>query len=200
MKSTASDFVRAVRPEDNLALITFADTPKFEHVLATNRQWTLDAIAKYNALGGTALYDGLWNALVHLKPTKGRRAIVLLSDGRDENNPGTAPGSKHVLSEVLSLQRQVGATFYNIALGTNFDRDVLDTLAVQSGGQVYVAADAAALGGQFRKIIDDLRRRYVLSYASTNRSADGNWRKVEIRPRTPGQVVTTAGGYFAPTE
>ena len=200
VKATASDFVREVRPEDNLALITFADIPKFEHVLATNRQWTLDAIAKYNAVGGTALYDAVYNALIHLKPAKGRRAVVLLSDGRDENNPGTAPGSKHVFDDVLSLQRQVGATFYNVALGANVDRTVLDTLATQSGGQVYAAVDANALGAQFRKIIDDLRRRYVLSYASTNRIADGNWRKVEIRPRAPGQVVTTAGGYFAPTD
>jgi Ca-activated chloride channel family protein len=200
VKSTAADFVREVRPEDSLALITFADEPKFEHVLATNRDWSLDAIRRYNANGGTALYDALWNALLHLRDVKGRRSIVLLSDGRDENNPGTAPGSKHVFDEILRLQRQVGATFYNVGLGTNIDRQVLDALAAESGGQVYLAADATALGDHFRRIIQDLRRRYVLSYSSTNRQADGNWRKVEIRPRAAGQVVTTAGGYFAPTE
>jgi VWFA-related protein len=200
VKATAVDFVRAVRPEDSLALITFSDAPKFEHVLATNRDWSIDAIRKYNAIGGTALYDALLMSLQHLKPTKGRRAVVLLSDGRDENNPGTAPGSTHTFPEVLALQRQVGATFYNVALGGNVDRTVLDTLATQSGGQVYVAVDATALGEQFHRIVEDLRRRYVLSYSSTNRSADGNWRKVEIRPRGDGQVVTSAGGYFAPTE
>ncbi len=200
VKSTATDFVRAVRPEDSLALITFADEPRFEHVLATNREWSLDAIRKYTANGGTALYDALWNALQHLKGTKGRRAIVVLSDGRDENNPGTAPGSKHVFNDVLTLQRQVGATFYNVGLGANVDREVLETLATQSGGQVYYAADATALGDQFQRIVLDLRRRYVLSYSSTNRAADGNWRKVEIRPRSSGAVVTSAGGYFAPTD
>lgn len=200
VKTTATDFVQAVRPEDSLALITFADQPRFEHVLTTNRAWSIEAIRKYNAIGGTALYDALWNSLLHLRAAKGRRAIVLLSDGRDENNPGTAPGSKHTFAEVLSLQREVGATVYNVALGANVDRTVLDTLAVQSGGQVYVAADATALGEQFQRIVLDLRRRYVLSYASTNTDADGNWRKVEIRPRDPGQVVTSAGGYFAPTE
>ena len=200
VKSTATEFVRAVRPEDSLALITFADEPRFEHVLATNREWSLDAIRKYTTNGGTALYDALWNALLHLKGTKGRRAIVVLSDGRDENNPGTAPGSKHVFNDVLTLQQQVGATFYNVGLGGNVDRAVLETLAMQSGGQVYYAADASALGDQFQRVVQDLRRRYVLSYSSTNRSADGNWRKVEIRPRASGQVVTTAGGYFAPTD
>lgn len=200
VKSTATDFVRAVRPEDNLALITFADQPHFEHVLSTNRDWSFDAIRSYNANGGTALYDALYNSLLHLRTAKGRRAIVVLSDGRDENNPGTAPGSKHVFDDVLALQRQVGATFYNVGLGANVDKDVLETLATQSGGQVYYAADATALGDQFQRIVQDLRRRYVLSYASTNKAADGNWRKVEIRPHAPGNVVTSAGGYFAPTD
>lgn len=200
VKSTATDFVRAVRPEDNLALITFADQPHFEHVLSTNRDWSFEAIRNYNANGGTALYDALYNSLMHLKTAKGRRAIVVLSDGRDENNPGTAPGSKHVFDDVLKLQREVGATFYNVGLGANVDKDVLETLATQSGGQVYYAADAAALGGQFQRIVQDLRRRYVLSYSSTNTAADGNWRKVEIRPHASGNVVTTAGGYFAPTD
>jgi Ca-activated chloride channel homolog len=200
VKSTAADFVRAVRPEDNLALITFADSPHFEHVLSTNRDWSFEAIRNYTANGGTALYDALYNSLLHLKTAKGRRAIIVLSDGRDENNPGTAPGSKHVFEDVLKLQREVGATFYNVGLGANVDKDVLETLATQSGGQVYYAADAAALGNQFQRIVQDLRRRYVLSYSSTNTSADGNWRKVELRPHAAGNVVTSAGGYFAPTD
>ncbi|MGC4081812.1 MAG: VWA domain-containing protein [Vicinamibacterales bacterium] len=200
VKSTAIDFVRAVRPEDNLALITFADAPRFAHVLATNRQWSIDAIRKYTANGGTALYDALWNSLQHLKDVKGRRSIVLLSDGRDENNPGTAPGSTHVFDEVLKLQRDVRATIYAVGLGQHVDRPVLEALADVSGGQTYYADDATALGAQFHRIVEDLRRRYVLSYASTNRLADGNWRKVDIRPRTSGQVVTSSGGYFAPSE
>ena len=55
-----------------------------------------------------------------------------------------------------------------------------------------------ALADQFRHIVEDLRRRYVLSYSSSNRSADGNWRRVEIRPHTPGLVVSGPTGYFPP--
>ena len=50
---------------------------------------------------------------------KGRRAVVVLTDGRDENNPGTAPGSTHTFDEVLALGREVQATIYAIALGAN---------------------------------------------------------------------------------
>ena len=58
---------------------------------------------KYVANGGTALYDALWDSFKTVQDTNGRRAVVLLSDGRDENNPGTAPGSVHNLDEVLAL-------------------------------------------------------------------------------------------------
>jgi len=198
VKQTARDFVLAVRPEDSLALITFADEPKFAHALATNRTWSLDAIEKYTAIGGTALYDALLNSLNTLKGVKGRRAVVVLSDGKDENNPGTAPGSTHELKEVLALSKQVGAEIFAVGLGPTVDRPVLEQLAEESGGQTYYASDASNLGAQFRRVVDDLRRRYVISYTSTNSTHDGGWRTLEIRPRAPGHYVLTTDGYFAP--
>ena len=41
-------------------------------------------------------------------------------------------------------------------------------------------------------------RRFVLSYASSNATRDGAWRKVEIRVRSSNLVVLSSGGYFAP--
>jgi VWFA-related protein len=198
VRATAREFVTAVRPEDSLALIIFADEPKFEHTLATNRQWTLDAIDKYNPIGGTALYDALWNGIMTLRGVAGRHSVVVLTDGRDENNPGTAPGSTHVLDEVLTLNRQVGAMIFAVGLGTKVDKQVLERLASESGGQAYFATDESMLGGQFGRVVENLRRRYVVSYTSTNSAHDGQWRAVQIKPRTPGQVVSTRGGYFAP--
>jgi VWFA-related protein len=198
VRQTAREFVLAVRPEDSLGLITFADAPLFAHTLATNRQWTLDAIDKYSPSGGTALYDALTNSLLHLKSVPGRRAVVVLTDGRDENDPGTAPGSTHTVDDVLHLVRQVNAMIFTIGLGTKVERELLERLAAESGGRAYFPSNDASLGEQFHHIIEDLRRRYVLSYTSTNSDHDGNWRTVEIRPRTGGFVVSTGGGYFAP--
>jgi hypothetical protein len=124
----------------------------------------------------------------------------VLSDGRDENNPGTAPGSKHVLDEVLTLSRDVGATIFTVGLGNNLDRTVLEQIAMESGGASYFAADASQLGDQFLRVVQNLRRRYVLSYTSTNTNHNGAWRTVEIRPRASGHVVSTRGGYFAPED
>lgn len=200
VQRAARDFVLAVRPEDSLALITFADAPKFAHVLATNRQWSLDAIDKYTPIGGTALYDALYNSLMTLKAVPGRRAVVVLTDGKDENNPGTAPGSEHTFDEVLALVKSVGATAFPIGLGTNVERPVLERLAAESGGEASFPTDVTLLEAQYRRVIENLRRRYVLSYTSTNSNHDGAWRTVEIRSRTSGVTVATRGGYFAPDQ
>jgi Ca-activated chloride channel family protein len=186
-----------VRPEDSLALITFADRPRFEHVLATNRQWTIDAIDKYVANGGTALYDAIWNSLLTLRGVAGRRAVVVFTDGRDENNPGTAPGSVHTLAEVLELTKETGAIVYGVGLGTKVDVGALQQIADASTGQVFVATDASDLGTQFKRVVESLRRRYVLGYTSTNSQHDGTWRTVQIKPHAEGYEVKTLGGYFA---
>ncbi len=200
VKETAREFVRAVRKEDKLAMVTFADEVRIEHVLSSDRALSMGAIDKYVAKGGTALYDGLWDSLLHLKKENGRRAIVLLTDGRDENNPGTAPGSAHTFEEVLTLTREVGATVYAVGLGPKLDGAVLERLAALSGGQAYFSANVGELSATFARIVENLRQRYVVSYSSSNSDRNGEWRTVEIRPRESGLVVTATEGYFAPAE
>jgi len=121
-----------------------------------------------------------------------------LSDGRDENNPGTAPGSLHKLDEVLELGREVDAPVFAVALGAKVDSAVLDRIARETGGQTYHSDDAEGLSEQFKRIVVDLRKRYVLGYTSTNSKHDGGWRSVEIRPKTAGRTVLADNGYWAP--
>jgi VWFA-related protein len=200
VKETAREFVRAVRKEDRLAMVMFSDGVRVEHGLSNDRALSIAAIDKYVARGGTALYDAVWDSLVALKKESGRRTIVLLTDGRDENNPGTAPGSAHTFDEVLALTREVGATIFAVGLGPKLDGAVLERLAAVSGGQAYFSADVLELSATFARIVENLRQRYVVSYSSSNSDRNGEWRTVEIRPREPGLVVTATEGYFAPAE
>ena len=143
--------------------------------MSANRQWSLDAIDKYEALGGTALYDALYNSLLHVKEMAGRRAVVVLTDGKDENNPGTAPGSEHTLGEVLELVKSVGAAIYPIGLGQKVERSILERLATESGGEAYFPTDVSSLPDEYHRVIENLRRRYVLSYTSPNSTHNGAW-------------------------
>ncbi len=196
--AAARTFVDALRPQDKLSLLFFSDGVVVAHDLSTNRQTSIDAINGYKPVGGTALYDAMAEALTTLKPVEGRRAIVLMSDGRDENNPGTAPGSRHTLPEVLELAREVEATVLPIGLGTNLDRAGLERLADISGGVAYFPSDASELRAQFARTVENLRRRYVLGYTSTHIARDGSWRKVEIKSRSTNHVIRSRSGYFAP--
>ena len=196
--AAAREFVKALQPQDKLALLFFSDGVLMAHDFATNREPSLEAIEEYRPLGGTALYDGLEAALERLKKVDGRRAIVVMTDGRDENNPGTGPGSVYKLADVLGLTREVEATVLPIGLGTNVDRAGLESLAEISGGLPYFPSEIGELHDQFVRTLENLRRRYVVGYTSTNMARDGSWRNVEIRSRSPLVTIRARHGYFAP--
>jgi Ca-activated chloride channel family protein len=196
----AKGFVTALRPKDALGVLLFADRSTLMHDLSTVREPAIEAIGQYKATGGTALYDALGDSFERLKKVEGRRAVVIVTDGRDEDNPGTGPGSVRKFSEVLKLQTESGAIGYGVGVGAKVDRAPLETLAKASGGQAYFPLDASELAEQYQRIVENLRRRFALSYASTNEKRDGAWRAVEIRVRSSNLVVSSAGGYFAPVK
>jgi len=87
---------------------------------------------------------------------------------------------------------------FPIGLGMKVDRKVLERLATESGGEALFPADVSTLSDQFTRVVENLRRRFVVGYTSTNSSHDGAWRSVEIRTRHDHLIVATRGGYFAP--
>jgi len=198
VKDGAKQFVEALRPHDRLALIVFSDESLLVHDLAERREATHEAIDQYQVRGGTALNDALFDALIRLRPVEGRRAIVLLTDGRDENGPGTAPGSRHTRSEVLGELRMVDATIYSIGLGSTVDREGLEELARESGGEAFFPEFVQELAGDYRRVVEHLRRRYVATFLSTNSDRDGAWRAVAITSRDPLLAIRSRGGYRAP--
>jgi len=199
--TSAQDFVSALQPKDQLAVLTFGDKAVFAHDFSTNRDYSRRSIGQYRAIGGTALYDGLYDSLQRVRNAEGRRVVVVMTDGRDENNAGNGPGSTRKLEDVLRLLKETGAMVYAIGLGTNPDRTVLQQFADLSGGRAFFPSDVSGLPAEYRRVIDDLRRRYVIGYTSTHIVRDGSWRAVQIKIKdVPAATVRTAGGYTAPAK
>jgi VWFA-related protein len=196
----AAAFVEALRPEDSMGMLTFADKVEVAHAITTNRANSRETLAEYKALGGTALYDALCDAMLMLKGLKGRRAVVILTDGRDEDNPGTGPGSIRVWEDVLRLMQDQDVTMFPVGLGSNIDPERLKLLATFTGGEAYFPQDVSALFAQFERVTENLRHRYVVGYTSSNSARDGKWRTVEIRTRSGGVRITSRKGYFAPAK
>ena len=86
-------------------------------------------------------------------------------------------------------------TVYPIGLGPRVDRELLERLAAESGGVAYFPEDVSSLRHDYARIVEDLRRRYVVSYTSTNAARDGAWRAVQIKTRQPQLTVRSRGGY-----
>lgn len=198
VQQAALSFIDAVRPEDRLGVVRFHDTAAIATDVTLSRILPKAAVEEYVAAGGTALYDAVGLSLDRLATVEGRRAIVVLTDGRDENNPGTAPGSRRTRDEVLARLREVDVAVFAIGLGPTVDRTTLERMAEASGGEAYFPATVDELAADYGRVVEQLRRRYVISYTSTNSTRDGRWRTVTLSSRREGLVFRSRGGYQAP--
>ena len=198
VKDAARTFVASLRPSDPLALLEFSDAVVVSHMLSKNRQTSIDVINAHPATGGTALWDALADSIALLDREQGRKAVVVVTDGRDENNAGDKPGSIRTLDDVLAKLGDTQTAIYAIGLGKNVDREALQRVADASGGSAYFPADVSTLPDEYRRVLDDLRRRYIVTYTSTNNSRDGAFRAVRISSRKPGFVIRSRPGYTAP--
>ena len=197
-KAAAASFVDSLRPQDALGVIMFADSSQLVVDLGTDRAKAQAAIAAYVPRGGTALYDAIGDSLLRLQKAEGRKVVVVVTDGRDEDNAGTKPGSSRTFGDVAEAAGSAGSIIFGIGVGQNVDRQVLSTLASGSGGDAYFPEDVSQLEQEYRRIVENLRRRWTIGYVSTNGARNGGWRPVTIRTKDSNAVVHSRGGYFAP--
>jgi VWFA-related protein len=199
-QAAAREFISAMRPEDRVGMVLFSSKSSLIHVPTERRDDSLAAIDGYVADGGTALYDALHDSLAQIATVEGRRAVVVVTDGRDENAASNGPGSLRTWEDVLQKLEQTEAIIYTVGIGSNVDRERLQHLARKSGGAAYFPSTASSLAADYHKILDEIRRRYIIGYESTNRTRDGAWRSVDIRTREKGVEIRSRGGYYAPPQ
>jgi len=199
-RQAAAHFVDATGPEDRLAVVQFADKAALVADLKLERDEAHAVLANYDPKGGTALYDALQLSMQRLSAIEGRRVVVVVTDGRDENAASTGPGSLATWEMVIDAARAMDVTVYAIGLGSRVDRKRLQELVDLTGGEAYFTSDLANLDLAYRRVVEDFRRRYVLGYTSTNGKRDGKWRIVELRGRAKSLHTRSRGGYTAPVQ
>ncbi|HEY3176899.1 MAG TPA: VWA domain-containing protein [Candidatus Polarisedimenticolia bacterium] len=206
-KEAAVGFVEALEPDDTAAVVSFSDAPRILQERTSNKEALRPAILSTQPRGGTALYDAIIAAVDRLKEVEGKKAIILLSDGRDEAADGLGPGSAHTFEEALEAVLRSETVVYAIGTGEKLEEqpdfnhrrtlgEILRTLSTRSGGRAYFVKKAAKLKDAYGRIEDELRHQYTLAYYPASEGASG-WRPIEVRVSRPRARITTREGYYA---
>jgi Ca-activated chloride channel family protein len=202
-QEAATAFVDAVvRPHVDKAMVVSFDTSAELVSDLTDDRETLDkAIRSLRPGGGTALYDAIFfscrDKLVQEEPReKYRRAVVILSDGEDNQSQWTR-------DQALEMAHKADAVVYTIStniLHVDTDGDkVLKYFAQETGGQAFFPFKATDLAQSFENIANELRHQYNVLYRPQPMKADGLYHTVDIKLKNRKDLVVRAQhGYYAP--
>ena len=192
-RQAAKSFLELLAPADSVQVVGFAQQVKVLGPMSSNRSAAGKAIELTTARGNTALYDALFTSVDLLKDRPGRKAVVLLSDGVDDNGVGKQL-SKHSLQDVLQFAKHVNVPIYAIGIGTEIDEALLSGFAQSTGGRYFLTPNPSELKNLYDQIGLQLAGQYLISYTS-NLPADGTTREVQVRY----QDSMSAKSYQAPS-
>ncbi|QBF31770.1 VWA domain-containing protein [Thalassococcus sp. S3] len=177
-RAAASAFVSALGPTDAVQLVSFARTVQIQTPMMSAKDPILSAIAGLGARGDTALYDALYQSIDLLADRRGRKAVVLLSDGVDDDGQGQ-PLSSRTIADVLARAETVGVPVFVVGLGTELDEAVLTDIATTTGAAYLPAPTAEELSAVYAQIADRLSGQYSIRYTSSL-PADGIARRIDL--------------------
>jgi Ca-activated chloride channel family protein len=178
-----------VRPKDRAEVITFNDHPAQAVKFTRDIKTLAGGLAGLKAERGTALYDSLIFSFYTFNGLKGRRALLLLSDGKDE-------GSRFSFEEALDFARRAGVTVYAVGLGDDVDKRKLSKISEETGGRAFFPRQADELAAIYAGIQEELRSQVLIAYQSTSTRNDPGFRLVDLKVNRPGLEAKTIRGYF----
>ena len=178
-----------IRPRDRAEVITFNDHPMLAVKFTRDVQELSGGLAGLKAERGTALYDSLIFSFYTFNGLKGRRALLLLSDGRDE-------GSRFSFEECLEFARRAGVTVYAIGLGDDVEKRKLSRIAEETGGRAFFVKRDGDLAAIYATIAAELRAQYLIAYQSTTNRTDPGFRTVDLKVTRSGLAAKTMRGYY----
>ncbi|HEY7369298.1 MAG TPA: VWA domain-containing protein, partial [Thermoanaerobaculia bacterium] len=193
-QKAALNFLDYSLGEKDRAFTVSFDTEPFLLCKTTNRKDKLArSLAGVRAEGSTALYDAVIYSLYQFTGIKGKKAIVILSDGKDTS-------SKFDFDTMVEYVRKSGVSIYGIGLkisGADIEvKAKLNAVTKATGGQSFYIDSAKGLESVYKQINDELRSQYLLTYYSTNPDTKEEWRKVEIKVEPANLQARTISGYY----
>ena len=202
-QEAAVEFLRNVvhEKQDKAMVVKFDSVPELETDLIDNFAALERAVRDLRPGGGTSMYDAIYYAcrdkLAQDQPKyKFRRALVLLSDGDDNQ-------SRYTRDQALEMAQRADVVIY--AISTNITRDetegdkVLKYLTSETGGQSFFPFKVEDLVQSFENIYHELRHQYIISYRPDPLITDGVFHPIDLHVRGRKDLIVHARkGYYAP--
>lgn len=194
-----------LRPIDGLSLFQFSEivdqlTPFTADIHTIDR-----AINRVHSGAATALYDTLYLGADALLERRGRKVMVVITDGGDTV-------SKTSYQDAVREAQQAEVILYSIIIvpiENSAGRDIggehaLIQLARDTGGKYFYASGLAQLDAAFQQISDELRTQYLIAYYPSQRISDSDFRRIEIKvnpstkdyPNPSELIVRHRSGYY----
>lgn len=167
--AAARSFLAAKPAADRLAVATFATKPQIVTAFSTERSELDGALRaiKVDPVQGTTLYDAIVRASNTLadEPLEAR-VIIAVTDGNETRSAAS-------LTEAISAARRAGTAIYVVAIESpKFNPAPLRRLAEQTGGAYHGTSSSATLSAEYAKIASELRRTWLLDYATAVRPGE----------------------------
>ena len=189
-KSAARAFIEALKPADQVMVIAIGSETTVVAPLSTKHEAALAAIDRLDAWGTTPLYDAMAGALDAIQSAKGRRALVVLSDGSDRYSDTSAV-------VLVDQVRRRDVLVYPVAIGSQRPA-VFAELATASGGRSFFQTDPRELSATLTSIANELRSQYLLGYTPARPvAAEPSWHSIEVVVNRPGVRVRARDGYYS---
>lgn len=202
-QASAKRFSHAIlRPIDGLSVYGFnEDVHEFTHGYTSDLKRIDEAIEHIRPGAATALYDAIYMVSRALDRRKGRKVVVLITDGGDT-------WSKVSYQEAVRAAEEAEAIVYSIIIvpiEASAGRETggehaLIQLSEDTGGKYYYATSATQLDDAFHRISDELRTQYLLAYYPSQRTSFSEFRRIQVKvagaPDAPGYRVRHRAGYY----
>jgi Ca-activated chloride channel family protein len=208
-KEAALQFFKTSNPQDEFMLINFSDRPNLVTGFTSKFENLQDRLLFIKAGGKTALLDAIYLGLSEMKKaTTNRKALLVISDGGDNNSRYTERDIKHAVREADTQIYAVGI-FEPLASRARTPEEaggpsLLADLSEVSGGRMFSVEDTNELPDIAEKISIELRNQYVIGYRPSNLVRDGRWRRIRVKLNPPKGLpplqVYSRTGYYAPTQ
>ncbi|MCH9649069.1 MAG: VWA domain-containing protein [Deltaproteobacteria bacterium] len=190
-KQAAGGFLaKTMQKGDRAFLVDFDSQPRLAHPVTSDLRALSRGFRSMKPEGFTAFFDSVIFSLLQFGKGRGRKALVVLTDGDDY-------GSRFSPSRAIKDSRESGVPVYIIGLGEHkqllraYKQNDLKEVAAKTGGKVFLVSNPNELAAAYAQINAELRSQYLLTFYA---KPDGKPLEVEVKVDLPGATTRTVVG------